>query len=119
MTIADEVGIIREILYGKASVQEAAKEMGTSVRTVWRKVARYRKRGAEGLIHGLTGRPSNRSKPAHVKQQVIELYQRGHQGIALQEFTRTLLAEGQGIEVCRETVRQWLIDAGMWTGRKG
>lgn len=118
MTTANEVSIIRKVINERLSVTDAAQALHASTRTIWRKVARYQERGADGLIHGLTGRPSNRSKSAHLRRQVVEIYQRDGGDLKLQAFTR-LLVEGKGIDVCRETVRQWLMDAGMWKTRKG
>lgn len=116
MVSMSEISVLQQVINRELSGSEAAEALGTSTRTIWRKVARYKERGAEGLIHGLTGRPSNRSKPSHVRRQVVEIYQQDGGDLKLHEFTR-LLAEGRGIVVCRETVRQWLMDAGMWKAR--
>lgn len=118
MSTEHEVGIIEQVVDGRLNGRQAAEALGVSVRTVWRKLKKYRARGAEGLVHGLTGRPSNRAKPGHLKAMVAELYQQGHQGLSLNEFTQVVV-EGKGVELSRETIRKWLIDAGMWVERKG
>lgn len=118
MRIERESRLIESTIEKRISVEDAARLLGVTPRTVWRKIARYRVRGSEGLIHGLTGKPSNRSKPAHLRNLVAECYRQRPSKMSLEDFNRKVLA-GQGIAVCRETVRQWLIDAGMWKGRKG
>lgn len=118
MTKEQVVGIIRDAAEKKRDVIATAKLLGMTPRTVWRKIARYRKWGPEGLVHGLKGKPSNRAFSSQIREEVFECYRQLPEHISFEEFSRAI-AEQLGIAVSRETVRQWLIDAGMWTGRKG
>jgi hypothetical protein len=68
-------------------------------------------------MHGLPGRPSNRKIAAKRRQQAVKLV-RAKYG----DFGPTLgteyLEERDGIRVSKETLRQWLMEAGLWKARK-
>lgn len=113
MQINDIEGVIRAVMEKSIPAAAAAELLGVSRRTIWRKLMRYRAHGAAGLLHGLRGRPSNRAKPKHVRERVIWLYRQLTTAMSVSAFTGSIVRES-GIEVSRETVRQWLIEAGMW-----
>jgi len=117
MCIKREALMINEVVEGNMSVQDAAAALEVSSRTIWRKIARYKKHGASGLIHGLTGKKSNRAKPDELKEEVLEEYRSRFGSVAISRFANDL-EESKGISISRETVRKWLIDAGMWEGKK-
>lgn len=117
MTNGHETGIIQDAAEKRISVAVAAERLGVSKRTVWRKIARYRERGAEGLLHGLTGKRSNRAKPAHIRERVVDLYRQVHSEMPISAFVRAI-AQGERIALSRETVRKWLIEAGIWQGER-
>ncbi len=117
MCIKREALMINEVIEGNMTIKDAAAALEVSNRTVWRKVARYKNRGAEGLIHGLTGRKSNRAKSDKLKEEVLEEYRSKFGSVAISKFANDL-EESKGINISRETVRKWLIDAGMWEDKK-
>jgi hypothetical protein len=69
------------------------------------------------VVHGLRGRRSNRAVAAAVQREVLSLYRSRYAG-----FGPTLAAEylgnKHGIEASKETVRQWMIRAKLWRGKK-
>lgn len=113
MSIAIDVVVLTDVINGELSIEEAAAQLGCSSRTVWRKAARFREKGEEGLVHGLRGRRSNRAMPEHLQQEVARLYREQHRGFSLIRFTHDLALE-HSIQVSRETVRRWLIADGIW-----
>jgi hypothetical protein len=68
-------------------------------------------------VHGLRGKPSNRKIAEKVQQQAVQLLSaKQYAG-----FGPTLAAEElgkHGMEVSKETVRQWMIQAKLWLGKK-
>jgi transposase len=112
MNVQEKMQVLEEVREGKLSRKEAAAALGCTLRTVYRSLQRVREQGAQGLVHGLTGRRSNRAKPSQLKDEVLALYEERYRGAAISAFTRDLL-EGRGVALSRETVRRWLIDAGM------
>jgi transposase-like protein len=97
--------------------RSAASLLSLSERQVRRLVKAVRGSGAGGLVHRGRGRPSNRRFPERIKARALKLY-----GKKYHDFGPTLavekLLEVDGIEVSRETLRQWLQACGLWEGRR-
>ena len=95
----------------------AASMLGLSGRQVRRLVKVIREKGDRGIIHGLRGRPSNRRLPEEMRERVLSRYQERYP-----DFGPTLamekLFECDGITISDETVRTWLIEAGLWKKRR-
>ena len=94
--------------------------MGLSYRHAKRLLSRYRKRGARGLVHGNLGRPSNRAKPlAELRARSVDLIRAHFSGPPDERFGPALAAEhlesDHGIKVCPETLRLWMLEAGLWS----
>lgn len=92
---------------------QAAKLLGVTVRQVRRLRRTYAADGAAGLISKRRGRPSNhRLDPARQAQACALLATR------YADFGPTLaqekLCEEYGLQLATETVRQLLIEAGVW-----
>ena len=97
--------------------RRARKAVSTQcLRQVERLCRAFRLSGAAGLISRKRGRPSNRKLAAALRERSVDLV-RGRYA----DFGPTLacekLAELHGIDVSRETLRQWMIDAGLWVPR--
>jgi len=97
--------------------REAAGRLALNVRQVRRILARYRAEGDAGLVHRSRGRPSNRRTPQKTRRRVM-----ARVAATYRDFGPTLaaekLAERDGLGVSRETLRQWMIAAGLWTPRR-
>lgn len=98
--------------------KQAAEELGITERHVRRLLRALKRRGDKVVVHALRGLPSNRKINADTEQKAIAtLSDPVYQG-----FGPTLAAEyldkKHGIQVSRETVRQWMIQAKLWRSRK-
>lgn len=101
------IAAMAQTVEGKATVGEAAQQMGVSYRQAKRILKRYREHGAKGIPHAGRGRSSNRRIEEEVKQEILERYQERYLG-----FGATLAAEKleeEGLEVDHETLRRWLL----------
>jgi transposase len=92
---------------------EAGEMLSLSERQIRRIVQRIREEGNEGIVHRSRGRESNRRLPLEVKEKVIGLCREKYQGFGPTLATEKL-EELDGIVVSDETLRQWLIEAGLW-----
>ena len=106
------------------SLRQAAERMKVSYRQAKRLWKRYRRQGARGLVHGNVGRRWNRAKPRRLRQQVLGLIRKKYGGEPGERFGPTLVAEHlgeeDGIDLGVETVREWMLEAGLWSReRKG
>jgi transposase-like protein len=74
------------------------------------------------LKHGNAGRASHRGKAERVRRRVLALVKKKYSGSAGERFGPTLaaehLAEEDGIAVDHETLRRWLLQAGLWSRQR-
>ena len=97
-------------------LRDAAAICGLSYRQTRRLYKRYRQDGDRGLVHQGRGRPSNRAPSAEFKATVLARYQERYP-----DFGPTLAAEKLALDghvVDHETLRGWLIKAGLWHKRR-
>ena len=115
MSLAEvrRIKVIQEVIDGRITQRRAALLVGLSERQMRRLVRAVRARGERGIVHGLRGRPSNRKVPEVLKERVLEVY-----GNKYPDFGPTLASEKlhelDGIKLSSETLRKWLIEAGLW-----
>lgn len=110
--------VIQEVLEEKLKQIEAAKILDLSDRQIRRIVSRIQEEGAKSIVHRLRGRVSNRRIDEKTKQRALKLYQEKYC-----DFGPTLgsekLFERDRIKLNDETLRLWLIEAGIdYEGRK-
>jgi transposase len=94
--------------------RQAAEEIGQSERHTRRLLAKLRKQGDAAVVHALRRQRSNRRLDEKIKAKAMamlrqELY-RGFGPTLASEY----LARQRQITVSRETVRAWMIEAGLW-----
>jgi transposase len=103
--------VIRKVIEGTVTQTEAAGLVSLTERQIRRIVKRIREEGDEGIRHKSRGKPSHRKLP--FKQRIVQLYRKTYPDFGPTLFTEKL-AEREGITVCRETVRTWLMEEGEW-----
>jgi Integrase core domain len=97
---------------------EAAQELRLSVRQVQRLLDALKACGDKAVIHGLRGKASNRRIAEKTERQAVKILS----APVYEGFGPTLAAEylgkKHGIEASKETVRQWMMRAKLWRGKK-
>src|SRR5690349_13811149 len=97
---------------------EAAGELGVSTRQVQRLLEALKRDGDKAVVHGLRGQPSNRKIESEIEREAVKILS----APVYAGFGPTLAAEylgkKHGIEASKETVRQWMMRAKLWRGRK-
>jgi len=112
----DRKAILEQVKGGYFSLVEASKRLEVSYRQVKRIYKRYMAHGDAGLVHLRRGCRSNRARSVEFKEQVLALYKETYAG-----FGPTLAAEklqAQGRALHHDTLRKWLICAGMWERKR-
>lgn len=109
--------VIHKAIEGQITQAEAAGLIGLSERQIRRTVKRIREEGDKGIVHKSRGRASNRSKPQKLKDRLIELYRQKYKGFG-PILTAEKLSEAERIYLSDETVRKWLIEAGLWQKKR-
>jgi len=113
------VEVLARVRSNQLRVVDASRLMRVSYRQAKRLWKRYREEGAAGLQHGGAGRASNHTYPQKFRQRVLDLVREKYGGPVGERFGPTLAAEHLGAEdglrVNAETLRQWMLEAGLWS----
>jgi len=98
--------------------RDAAEELGLSVRHIRRLLCGLRRDGDKAVIHGLRGKPSNRKFDEKTEQAAVKILA----APVYEGFGPTLaseyLAKKHKITASKETVRQWMMRAKLWRGKR-
>jgi hypothetical protein len=115
-----ELGRLRvmiDLADGRTRVEDAAALMGLQRRQVYRLLDAFRAHGPDALISKRRGKPSNRAHGAAFRQTCLAIVRERYE-----DFGPTLaaekLAEVHGLPIGVETLRQWMIEAGIWVRRR-
>ena len=114
----DRLKILHEVSKRQITQKQAAEHLKLSERQVRRLVTSLKQLGDVAVVHGLRGRASNRKTSGDLERRAIEELRREE----CRDFGPTFAAEHVskvlGIKVGRDTIRKWLIAAGLWQSRK-
>src|SRR5258708_7022896 len=113
------VEVLSRVKAGTLSVGSAATVLGVSYRQAKRLARRYRTEGAKGLQHGSVGGASNHARPTAEGARVLRLVREKYSRTVDVRFGPTLAAEHlaseDGITVHHDTLRRWMLAAGLWS----
>ncbi len=109
--------IIKSAISGKITNCEAGKLIGVSERQVQRLKNTVRKLGSNGVVHGLKNKRGNHSSVARFKDKVLDLVRHKYSDFR-PSFASEKMSEIENISVKPETLRLWMVEAGMWKARK-
>ncbi|MFL5009811.1 ISNCY family transposase [Rhizobium sp.] len=111
------IEILSKVIAGRMTMVSAAHVLDLSTRKVRRLLERINTGGAASIRHKAIGRPSNNRISDGVRDYAVTLVRECYA-----DFGPTLaaekLAELDGLTVSRETLRQWMTEAGLWLSRK-
>jgi hypothetical protein len=109
--------VLIDVADGRLSVADATGLIGVGRRQIYRLLQTFRADGPDGVISRKRGRPSNRALGAVFRETVLALVRERYV-----DFGPTLAAEKlselHGLDLGIETLRQWMIGAGLWVRRK-
>ena len=113
--------VLSRVKRGELKLTEAAELLDVSYRQAKRLKKRYGEGGSKAMVHGNVGRASNRADSKR-REQVLKLVRDNYSGEPQERFGPTLasehLAADHGLEVPRETLRRWMLAAGLWSRRR-
>jgi transposase len=109
--------VLIDVADGRLSVADATGLIGVGRRQIYRLLQAFRADGADGLISRKRGGPSNRALGSVFRESVLAIVRERYA-----DFGPTLAAEKlselHGLDLGVETLRQWMIGAGLWVRRK-
>jgi DNA-binding transcriptional ArsR family regulator len=113
----DRLKVLHEVQEGHLTQGEAAGQLRISDREVRRLLVRIAVEGDGGVVHRLRGKASNRRLPESLRRRVLKLLKAKYR-----DFGPTLaceyLAQAEALEVSKETLRGWMMAAGLRRGKR-
>jgi hypothetical protein len=113
----DRLDVLLGVRSGRLRVADACEVLGLKRRQVFRLLAGLKHGGAASLVSKRRGRPSNNRLPEAYRDLALSLVREQYA-----DFGPTLaaekLSEVHGLDLGVETLRQWMIGAGLWVRRK-
>lgn len=113
----DELNWLKQASDRKITQREAAERIGVSERWVRKLLQRMKREGDRVVVHGLRGKPSNRKLPEQTRRQAVAILKKPEWHDFGPTFASEQLAKRHKIEVSDETLRGWMIAAGMWKSK--
>jgi transposase len=107
---------LQRITERRLTCTAAAKLLGLSRRQVHRLLNAYRTRGPAALVSKRRGQPSNRRHPTELRHKALGLVRERYHDFG-PTFAAEKLAEHHDLRISHETLRQWMIQDGLWLTR--
>ena len=95
----------------------AARQLDVTVRQIKRLVKRFHIDGAKGLVSKQRGQISNHKYTADKIELVKELIEKHYYDFG-PKFAAEKLHEQHAIKISKETLRQWMIEWGLWKAKR-
>ena len=112
----NRIEILARLESGRLTPAAASELLQVSERQVHRLRRRFRDGGAAGIADRRRGRPSNNRLPEVLRDHAVALV-REHDPDFGPTLAAEKLAERHDLRVSRETLRTWMIQAGIWVPR--
>lgn len=113
----DRLHILRKVQERAITQVDAARILNLSDRQVRNLLVRLHAEGVKGIISRRVGKPSNRRIADKTKSFVINTIEEKYPGFGPTLATEKL-AERDGLHLSKQTVRNWMIEAELWTLKK-
>lgn len=110
----DKLEWLKRAKDGVITQREAGRKMGVTDRWVRKLLKRMKKRGDAVVVHGLRDRASNRKIASQTQKRAIEVLKQADWHDFGPTFASEQLAKRHQIRVGKETLRGWMIEAGLW-----
>ena len=112
----ERLEIIGRVIERRLTQWKAAEQLGLGLRQVERLCRAYRADGAVGLVSRKRGRASNHKLDLALRERAVDLLRRRYADFG-PTFACEKLAEQHGVVISHETLRHWMIEAGLWVPR--
>src|SRR6202165_1323825 len=112
----NRLDVLARLNSDRLTARAAAELMTVTLRQTYRLLRRYRDGGASAIANQRRGRPSNNRLPDVVRDHAIALVRERYADFG-PTFAGEKLAERDDLRVSRETLRNWMRQAGIWVSR--
>jgi transposase len=113
----DRLKVLHEVQRGHLRQKEAGEQLGVTDRWIRSLLTRLGREGDGGILHRLRGRVSSHRIEEKIRLKAVKLVRVHYRGFG-PTLASEYLAEREGVVVSKETLRQWLMEAGIWKKKK-
>lgn len=113
----EKATILTAAIEGKITNEQAAKQLGLSIRQVQRTKAAIRKEGVVAVVHKLKGKRGNHHIEEDIKEKALTAIRDNYLDFK-PTFATEKLEENHSIHISYGTTRLWMIENGLWKVRK-
>ncbi len=113
----NRLAVIQKVVDKRITQVLAARQLGLTDRQVRRLVKDYKRYGAEGLVSKQRGQSGNR-KYSDKKIEEIKRLVATHYYDFGPKFAAEKLDEKHGLKISKETMRQWMVNWGLWKSKR-
>ena len=110
----DRLKVLHEATKGQITQKQAADQLKVSERHVRRMLKKFSSMGDSAVVHGLRGRVSNRRIGDDTRERAMEELKRPECADFGPTFAAEHLQKRLKIKAGKDTVRQWMMAAGLW-----
>ena len=111
------IEVLGEVVGGRRTTESAAAVLSVSVRQTQRLLARYKDGGGGALIHKARGRTASNKLTDSLRDYTLELIRQSYRDFG-PTLAAEVLLERHGVKISRETLRKWMVEAGLWLSRR-
>jgi len=113
----NRVEVLAQVDDGRLNIDNAANMLALTRRQIFRLLKLYRQDGASAIRHKARGRAPNNQIHFAKRDYALTLIKEQYPDFG-PTLAAEMLAEYHGFKVSRETLRKWMVEAGMWLSRK-
>jgi len=113
----DKLEWLKRVRDGVATQRFVASKMGVTDRWVRKLLVQMEQRGDAVVVHGLRGRASNRKIADDLRSKALAILAQPEWQDFGPTFASEQLRKRHGIGVGKETLRGWMMEAGIWRSR--
>jgi hypothetical protein len=113
----ERLKVLHEVKKGHLTQAQGGEQLAVTDRWIRELLGRLDEEGDGGILHRLRGRASNRRIAEKTRQRAVHLV-RARYGDFGPTLASEYLAERDGVVVSKETLRQWMMAAGVWKRKK-
>jgi hypothetical protein len=106
--------ILSRVKDRQISVREASEKLSISYRQCKRLWKRYREGGEKAIIHRGRGVRAHNHLDSKLKEKIVARYRETYHGFGPTLACEKLVEEDGFAPISRETLRVWLLEAGLW-----
>ena len=114
----DRLKVLHEASKGQITQKQAGEHLKMTGRQVRRLLGKLKLEGDRAVIHGLTGRQSNRRVSEEVAKRCLAELGKPECLDFGPTFAAEHLARNLDVQVGRDTVRKWMIAEGLWESQR-